>query len=156
MEEQRIILKDLFCTLCSLQFDKKYVFDVHLSIVHGQNIGVKTESEVCEENKTKVEEKYCSGNVVDKKFKCDICNQCFTTKKHLRKHNESVHEGKKTFKCSICDASFSLKPAMKKHIKSVHDGKKPYKCTMGDIFCTEIKILNSESHDLRWLSLYTF
>ena len=72
MEEQKIILKDLFCTLCSLQFDKKYVFDVHLSIVHGQNIGVKTESEVWEENKTKVEEKYCSGNVVDRKFKCDI------------------------------------------------------------------------------------
>ena len=61
IEDQRIILSDLFCEHCSLQFDKKYVFDVHLSIVHGQKIGVKTEPEVCEENKTKVEEKYCSG-----------------------------------------------------------------------------------------------
>ena len=30
------------------------------------------------------------------------------------------------------------------------------KFTLGHIFCTEIKILNSESHDLGLLSLYTF
>ena len=28
------IKKDLFCKMCSLQFDKKYVYDVHLSLVH--------------------------------------------------------------------------------------------------------------------------
>ena len=28
--------QDFFCTQCSLQFGKKYVFDVHLSLVHGK------------------------------------------------------------------------------------------------------------------------
>ena len=28
------IIKDLYCELCSLQFDKKYVYDVHMSLVH--------------------------------------------------------------------------------------------------------------------------
>jgi hypothetical protein len=57
MEEQKIVFRDLFCELCSLQFDKKYVFDVHLSIVHKQKIKVKTEPEICEKNKTEVGEK---------------------------------------------------------------------------------------------------
>ena len=26
--------KDFFCDLCSLQFDKKYVYDVHIKLVH--------------------------------------------------------------------------------------------------------------------------
>jgi uncharacterized Zn-finger protein len=32
------ILKDLFCELCLLQFDKKAVFDMHLSLVHGNGL----------------------------------------------------------------------------------------------------------------------
>ena len=28
------IMKDFFCHLCSLQFDKKYVFDLHMTLVH--------------------------------------------------------------------------------------------------------------------------
>ena len=29
--------KDFFCDLCSLQFDKKYVYDVHIKLVHPNN-----------------------------------------------------------------------------------------------------------------------
>ena len=32
------ILKDLFCELCLLQFGKKAVFDMHLSLVHGHGL----------------------------------------------------------------------------------------------------------------------
>ena len=32
------ILRDLFCELCLLQFDKKAVFDMHLSLVHGHGL----------------------------------------------------------------------------------------------------------------------
>ena len=35
--------QDLYCKKCSLQFDKKYVYDLHLTLVHGQGIKVKTE-----------------------------------------------------------------------------------------------------------------
>ena len=42
--------RDFFCERCSLQFGKKYVFDLHLSLVHGEKIEVKVESPICEEN----------------------------------------------------------------------------------------------------------
>jgi hypothetical protein len=32
-----------------LQFDKKYVFDLHLLLVHGEKIEVKKETLICEE-----------------------------------------------------------------------------------------------------------
>ena len=42
--------KDFFCENCKLQFGKKYVFDLHLSLVHGQKIEVKPEPNDFEEN----------------------------------------------------------------------------------------------------------
>ena len=54
--------KDLFCENCKLQFGKKYVFDLHLSLVNGQKIEVKTdfeeniqEPEVFERDSSKVQ-----------------------------------------------------------------------------------------------------
>ena len=38
-------MSDFFCNKCSLQFDKKYVFDLHLFLVHGEKIEVKKEIE---------------------------------------------------------------------------------------------------------------
>ena len=49
MKKNRIIMKDWFCNRCSLQFDKKYVFDLHLLLVHGEKIEVKKETLICEE-----------------------------------------------------------------------------------------------------------
>ena len=46
----KITAQNLFCNKCSLQFDKKYVFDLHLSLVHGEKIEVKSEPKICEEN----------------------------------------------------------------------------------------------------------
>ena len=38
-----VLMRDLYCFECSLQFDTKYVFDVHLSIVHGKKLDIKEE-----------------------------------------------------------------------------------------------------------------
>ena len=38
-------MSDFFCNKCSLQFDKKYVFDLLLFLVHGEKIEVKKEKE---------------------------------------------------------------------------------------------------------------
>ena len=45
---------DFFCEKCSLQFGKKYVYDLHLSLVHGEKIEVETEPLNFEENPTKI------------------------------------------------------------------------------------------------------
>ena len=39
---------DWFCHKCTLQFDKKYVFDLHLSLVHGVEMKVKSEPQDCD------------------------------------------------------------------------------------------------------------
>ena len=51
MERKGIMSRDFFCERCSLQFDKAYVFDLHLSLIHGEKkIEVKVDSPICEEN----------------------------------------------------------------------------------------------------------
>ena len=42
------INKALYCEKCSLQFDKKIVYDIHLSFVHKMNIEVKSEEKTVE------------------------------------------------------------------------------------------------------------
>ena len=38
-----VIWRDWYCQKCSLQFDKKSVFDLHLSLVHGEKLEIKVE-----------------------------------------------------------------------------------------------------------------
>ena len=108
--ENRIILKDLFCGLCSLQFNKKYVFNLHKSLMHGKKINVKKEPVILE--KEIDFKKYPERHSIQ----CEICQASYQTKQGLRIHKLSMHDGKKPFKCEICDASFSQKSDMKKHI----------------------------------------
>ena len=42
MEEAK--QQDLFCIQCKLQFGKKNVFDLHLSLVHNKKVDIKTEA----------------------------------------------------------------------------------------------------------------
>ena len=100
---------DMYCTKCSLQFDKNIIFDMHLSIVHKETIDIKKEP-TCVTLKEKPDNTR-SATVQEKKkpFKCDICGYSFSGKGSLKKHIASVHEGKKPFKCEICDYSCSQK-----------------------------------------------
>ena len=36
-------ISHLYCYECSLQFDTKYVFDIHLSVTHGKKLDIKQE-----------------------------------------------------------------------------------------------------------------
>ena len=45
----QVTLRDWYCEKCSLQFDKQYVYDLHLTLVHVQEIKVKTEQTTSEE-----------------------------------------------------------------------------------------------------------
>ena len=102
---------DWFCNRCSLQFDKQYVFDLHLSLVHGEKIEVKKETStmICEDKvqEPKIREKEFSIKKVEIHLKCGVCNSVFELITNLKRHIQSVHESKKPFKCSICDNNFS-------------------------------------------------
>ncbi len=93
-----VLMRDLYCYECSLQFDTKYVFDFHLSVVHGLELNIKQESDSeasdIIEIKTPDEEinweKKSKGRKVSiktgpdhkeiEKFKCDVCNSKIWTK----------------------------------------------------------------------------
>ena len=82
-EKRKIMSRDFFCERCSLQFGKKYVFDLHLSLVHGEKIEVKVELPLCEENlqDSQISEKEFSCQSLDKRekpFNCNMCNASFT------------------------------------------------------------------------------
>ena len=132
--------REMFCERCSLQFGKKYVFELHLSLVHGEKIEVKSELPLCEENleESQVNETKFSYQPVPKKersFKCNVCFANFTKKNNLTRHMTSVHAGKKPFRCDICDYSCSQKGDLNKHVASVHEEKKPFKCDICDYSC---------------------
>jgi uncharacterized Zn-finger protein len=59
-----------------------------------------------------------------KAFNCEVCNYSCSQKVHMKRHKELVHEGKKSYKCEICYYSCSQKGDLKIHISSVHEGKK--------------------------------
>jgi hypothetical protein len=121
----------LFCIKCVLQFDKKIVFDLHLSLVHGKQIEIKTDAK-CNSSESQLNKDPGGNN----SYQCEICQACIKVKSNLKKHTKSVHEGKKPFRCEICDYCYSQKSDLIKHIKSVHEGKKPFKCEICDYSCS--------------------
>ena len=132
--------KDFFCTQCSLQFGKKYVFDLHLSLVHGKVLEIKNEAKDYEENFSeakKDEEKVLIAPFHEKKkqFICELCDYSASRKEHLKRHVSSLHEKKKAFKCEICNYSCSQKGHMKTHVASVHE-EKQFKCELCEHICS--------------------
>ena len=127
--------KNWFCKICFLLFDKQYVFDLHLSLVHGEKIEVKVESPICEENlqesqNSKTKFSYQPVHGKEKPFKGNECYVSFTKTSNLKNHMESVQKGKKPFNCDFCDKILSQKQYLSRHIESVHEGKKPFKCNI--------------------------
>ena len=103
-----VLMRDFYCYECSLQFDSKYVFDVHLSVVHGEKLDMKQEPdsqpsiihEAKEHEIKHIDEENAQKNE-SKRRKVSI-------KKALG------HKGKYKFKCNICNVNFVQKPTLKK------------------------------------------
>ena len=77
------MLRHLFCEKCSLQFGKKYVFDLHLSLVHGEKIEIKSEPLVFEENLQGIQ-------ISEKEFSNQVKNE--ETFEELDVRNEPICE----------------------------------------------------------------
>jgi hypothetical protein len=73
----------LYCTKCSLHFDKNIIFDMHLSNVHKETTDIKKEP-TCVTLKEKPDNTR-SATVQEKKkpFKCDMCGYNFSEKGEL-------------------------------------------------------------------------
>ena len=158
----------LYCEVCLLKFDNMYDRRQHLALVHGEEIKVKKESMIKEENFEQLKQ---SEKQFEKPYyKCHYpiifdfghflnCSAAFPTKSQLnrhvtlvhegkkkpllKEHMKSVHEGKKAFQCNICDASFARKGHLNTHVASVHEGKKPFQCNICDASFAKKQHLNT-------------
>ena len=79
---------------------------------------LEDDEEIPQQNKNK-------SNMDDKPFTCKICKKGFPRNTNLKRHIDSVHEGKKPYKCQRCDANFGQLSGVKKHLKTIHDEKNP-------------------------------
>ena len=58
-------LLDSYCVKCSLQFDKKIIFNMHMSIVHKEMVEIK-------EDPINIVEKEPKENTIKQPFSCEI------------------------------------------------------------------------------------
>ncbi|CAH0564687.1 unnamed protein product [Brassicogethes aeneus] len=107
--------EDLLCTICNKQFEFPRYLKAHLK---------------------RHEDSY-------KKFKCDLCEKGFSSKRDLTDH-VNVHKNIKNFKCPICDKAFRTKQNVAKHLP-IHSEKRPYKCTLCDKSFKKQSILRKHS-----------
>ena len=77
------------------------------------------DSVIMEKNETKA--------VVDKIHKCKHCEKTFTEDRNMKRHIQTVHEGRKDYQCPHCDQYFGLKQVLERHIVNVHNSQKDYK-----------------------------
>ena len=108
---------DSYCAKCLLQFDNMTFYNMHLSIVHKENVEIKQERSYDILEKEIEEPEKVS-------LQCENCDKSFSTRNNLNKQVSSILEEKKPFKCDICDKYFSQKKTMKNHLAIVHEGKK--------------------------------
>lgn len=66
-----------------------------------------------------------------KNFECLECSKRFTTKGHLKDHEDMRHKDDRRFQCDICQEKFHRNSILKIHLRK-HSKEKPYKCTLCD------------------------
>lgn len=75
-------------------------------------------------------------------YKCDRCNESFSTIQHLQNHQSLFHS--KNFSCSLCSLSYFKKKELDRHILSTHTDIK-YNCSKcSKSFSRKDKLLRHE------------
>ena len=118
--------KNYKCDYCEKSFGSKQVLEKHTLNIHGQVIRCY----ICE---TTLE----SGELCGKKFstdfdlkrhisghenKCPQCGQEFKHARNLKRHLETVHEGRRDYKCNSCEKSYGSKQELDRHTHNFHEG----------------------------------
>ena len=124
-------LTKLNCTNCDEFFLTGWELDRHLNLDHE----IQTKLNFCKKCKTSYtkEHKHCIKDNVypcqTKKYLCNECGKCCTSKQHLQRHIEVIHEEVK-HACDQCDKSYSTKRLLASHKQSVHENCKDFECKL--------------------------
>ena len=122
------IIKDLYCFQCSLQFDKKSIYDMHLLIVHNYKVKpVSIETEIKSEPEDSMSYKSTDESDTKRTEKQDL--ETDPSIQNTEQENEEI-------KFKICDNSFASKQNLNTHIATVHKAKRQFQCKIKHIFMT--------------------
>ena len=105
-EEETLILN---CTICGLNFEKRYKLNIHLKDVHKEKLLKKHKNNFNSE-------------------KCHTCKKSFSGKHQVTRHIKLVHEKVRPYKCTICKKGFSEKPGLVRHFEEYHKEEKTFQC----------------------------
>ena len=131
---ERIAPRNLYCEECSLQFENKLLFDLHISLKHRKRIQGAKVPEIYKEKspKPQTKKKSISDHVIPgKPYNFETINSAISlheSKSSLKIHNESNSRKKKLFKCSSCEGSFTSKQHLENHNKTEHKKEKSVEC----------------------------
>ena len=134
------IMKDFFCEECALQFGKKLVFDLHLSLVHEKKTNIKTEPNISDPQESV---KLFPSHKDNKYARCETCNSCFSSNFSLKKHYAKVHAGEKPLKSDKSDVSFPLNESLNENNKSIDEKNKKFKCYLCNALFNQKSSLNT-------------
>ena len=93
----------------------------------------------CDHNFDCLDELVCGFNNCPASLGYDLEVDCCYDKLQIRRHQETVHEGRRDYKCEICGQRFAGKGGVQRHIKTVHEGRKDHKCE----YCGESRTTSS-------------
>ncbi|CAL8069885.1 unnamed protein product [Calicophoron daubneyi] len=69
-----------------------------------------------------------SDKVIEKPYKCVLCNKCFSRSDELTRHGR-IHTGAKPFRCNQCQREFSRSDHLTTHMRT-HTGERPFVCEL--------------------------
>lgn len=113
------------CDICSFLCAEKDEWKQHVKI-HSANELKCSSCKKFFHTKTELKNHLSVQHADYKPFRCEICNQRFKLKSHLKQHSV-VHSEEKPYPCTICDYRAKLPETLRKHYVT-HTPEKPYQC----------------------------
>jgi len=70
----------------------------------------------------------CVGSGLKPRINCEFCEQTFSRREGLKRHEITAHTDIRNFKCVECPQTFARKDKLKRHVETVHMTEKRFEC----------------------------
>lgn len=70
----------------------------------------------------------CLGGGLKPRINCEFCEQTFSRREGLKRHEITAHTDIRNYKCTECPQTFARKDKLKRHVETVHMTEKRFEC----------------------------